>query len=195
MRRVAYYSGISIESDIAMAPEPTEQLKLDFALAAWGGEIRTLRGILSSYPDAVSWTDVGGGTVLRKAVAHGSAHLEAVKLLLEYGSHINAQDADGLTPLMYAAMHDKKECLKLFLEKDADTDLTDNRGRTAAQIAYELGHHETAFAIAAYVQNKRDTAERERTEALNAEAAQAHSGLDHAVAIKKPLVMRQRFGF
>lgn len=176
-----------------MAPEPTEQLKLDFALAAWGGEIGILRGILSTYPDATSWDDVGGGTALRKAVAHGSAHIEAVKLLLEYGSDIDAKDADGLTPLMYAAMHDKKECVKFFLEKDANTDLTDKSGRTASQIAYELGHHETAFSIAAYVQNKRDTAERERVEALNAEAAQAHSGLDHAVTVKKPLAVRQRF--
>lgn len=177
-----------------MALEPTEQLKLDFALAAWGGEVGVLRRILSTYPDAVSWNDVGGGTVLRKAVAHGSTHLEAVKLLLDCGSDINAQDADGLTPLMFAAMHDKKECLDLFLQRGANTDLTDNRGRTASQIAHELGHHETAFAIAEYVQNKRDTAERERTEALNAEAAQAHSGLDHAVTVKKPLAMRQRFG-
>lgn len=183
-----------MERKLVMALEPTEQLKLDFALAAWGGEIGILRGILSAYPDAVSWTDVGGGTVLRKAVAHGSAHLEVVRLLLDFGADINAQDADGLTPLMFAAMHDKRECLDLFLQKDANTDLTDSRGRTASQIAYEMGHHETAFAIAAHVQGRRDTAARERIEALNAEAAQAHSGLDHPVAVKKPLTMRLPHG-
>ena len=177
-----------------MGFEPTDQLKLDFAMAACGGEIGTLRAILSAWPDAAAWTDVGGGTALRKAVAHGSAHIEAVKLLLEYGSNIDVQDKDGLTPLMFAAMHDNNECVKFFLEKDANTDLTDRRGRTASQIAYELGHRETAFSIAAYVQNKRDTAERERIQALNAEAAQAHSGLDHSVVIKRPLTMRPPHG-
>jgi ankyrin repeat protein len=177
-----------------MAPAPTEQLKLDFALAAWGGEAGILNGILSTYPEAAAWTDIGGGTALRKAVAHGSASLDAVKLLLEHGSDVNAQDSQGLTPLMFAAMHDKKECVNLFLERDANTDLTDNRGRTASQIAYELGHQETAFAIAAYVQNKRDTAERERLQALDADASQAHSGLDHPVAIKKPLTVRPQHG-
>jgi ankyrin repeat protein len=177
-----------------MALEPAEQLKLDFALAASGGEVGILKGILSAYPDATAWADVGGGTVLRKAVAHGTAHLEAVRLLLDFGADINAQDADGFTPLMFAAMHDERECLKLFLEKDVNADLTDNRGRTASQIAYELGHHEAAFTVAAYVQNRRDTAERERMQALNAEAAQAHSGLDHAVTIKKPLTVRPQHG-
>lgn len=177
-----------------MALEPTEKLKMDFALAAWDGEVGVLRRILSTYPDAAAWTHEDGGTTLCKAVAHGTAHIEAVKLLLEHGSDINAQNADGLTPLMFAAMHDKQACVTLFLEKEAKPELKDYRGRTASQIAYELGHHETALSIVAYVQNKRDTAERERIQALNADAAQAHSGLDHSVVIKKPLTMRPPHG-
>ena len=174
-----------------MSFEPrNESLKMDFALAVSGGKLDIVKNILAAHPDAAAWDDVMGGTALRKAVAHGSPDLETVRFLVEQGSDIDAQDKDGLTPLMFAAMHGESGVIQLLLEKDAKTEPTDKAGRTAAQIAYDCGHTETALALVAHDQHKREMAEAKRLKDLHDEAAQAHSGLDHAVYVNKPLVMR-----
>ena len=166
-------------------------LKLDFAIAIQGGDMKTLENILAAYPKALRWKDVIGGTALRKAVAHGAPKMEVVRFFINRGANIEAKDKDGLTPLMFAAMHAETEVLSLLLEKGAKTETTDKKARTAVQIAYDCGHPDSALAILAHEQRKRDLAEEKRVNFLNDEAAQAHKGLDHALAVKKPLVMRR----
>jgi hypothetical protein len=174
-----------------MASRGPVQLKLDFMLHIASGQGVEVEEIIGEYPDAVRWTDVGGGTALREAVAHGGAKIDLVRLLIDRGSDVNWLDKDGLSPLMFTAMHGEREVMRLLLSKGANEELTDNKGRAAAQIAYELGRTETALELAAYAQHKRDEAERRRQAAIDAEAAQAHQGLDRRLIVKKPLVMRR----
>ena len=166
-------------------------LKMDFALAVHGGDMAIVKNILAAYPDALQWDDVMGGTALRKAVAHGSAKMDVVRFLVEKGADIEARDKDGYTPLMFTAMHAERDALKFLLEKGARTEPVDEKGCTAAQIARDCDHPDVAEFITAHEQRKVDMAEEQRVRALNDEAAQAHKGLDRALAVKKPLVMRR----
>ncbi len=54
-----------------------------------------------------------------------------VKSLLAKGANINAQDADGTTPLMHAVVNAEADCVKLLLDKGADPNLSNKAGATA----------------------------------------------------------------
>ena len=57
--------------------------------------------------------------------------LKQVKTLLSQGTNLNAQDADGTTPLMYAVVNAGADCVKLLLDKGADPNLSNKAGATA----------------------------------------------------------------
>jgi ankyrin repeat protein len=175
-----------------MLEPASDNLRLDFALAVSSGDMGPLKNFLAAHPGALQWDDVMGGTALRKAVAHGSPNLEVVRFLIEQGSDINAPDKDGMTPLMYAALHAEREVLKLLLDMDVKTELTDKNGQTAAQHAFACDHADVAELLLAHVQHKRDAAEAARVAGIEDEAAQAHKGLDRKVVVLRPLVMIKR---
>lgn len=167
------------------------KLKLDIALDINAGNVARVREAVVGHPQLTQWTDINGGTALREAVAHGDANLEIIRLLVAWGSDVNAVDDQGLTPLMFAAMHGEREALTYLLDRGARDDLVDHRGRTAAEIADECGRREIAILLSGREQTRRAAAEKQAQEALEAEAAQAHRGIDHQVAVKKPLAFRK----
>ena len=61
---------------------------------------------------------------------------------------INAQDRDGLTPLMLAASSNRLEGIRVLIAGQADRQVRDAKGRTAAEIALAEGHQEAAAALA-----------------------------------------------
>ena len=61
---------------------------------------------------------------------------------------VNAQDREGLTPLMLAASNNRLEAIRVLLECRADRYMRDAGGRTAAEIAVAEGHQEAATALA-----------------------------------------------
>jgi ankyrin repeat protein len=62
-------------------------------------------------------------------------NLEAAQLLLTAGADVNARMEHGLTALHCAALQGLEEMVQLLLHHVADDTLTDDRGRTAVQIA------------------------------------------------------------
>ena len=66
-------------------------------------------------------------------------------LLLSYISRIKVS---GLTPLMYAAKRNNVECLKTLIDRGANLNLQDNRGRTAIMIAASYDNKEAAQLLA-----------------------------------------------
>lgn len=59
------------------------------------------------------------------AVSHGDANV--VRMLLEAGAKVNAQDEDGSTALMCASEHGHFEIIKLLLaQDDCDASIVDN---------------------------------------------------------------------
>jgi ankyrin repeat protein len=68
---------------------------------------------------------------------------EAVRILLELGADVNAKDADGRTPLMYATDRNAIDSTKLLLsENDIKLEIKDNTGSTALLRAASRGSYE-----------------------------------------------------
>ena len=63
---------------------------------------------------------------------------EAVKSLIEQGIDVNKKST-GLTPLMFAARHNKTKIAKLLIENGAKLNTKSNKGITALKFA-ELSH-------------------------------------------------------
>ena len=83
-----------------------------------------------------------GMTVLERAASNGS--VETVKLLIENGADVNAENYSGKTPLMYAATSLKGEdsviITELLIENGADVNAVDNFGQSALDHALYFDH-------------------------------------------------------
>lgn len=55
----------------------------------------------------------------------------ACRVLIENGANVDAQDIDGVTPLMIAALDGCAETIKVLLDNKANVNKTDAKGRTA----------------------------------------------------------------
>ena len=80
------------------------------------------------------------------------AHGEVVGLLLERGVAIDMPYENRLTALMWAAGQGSVATTRLLLDRGARTDLRDDRGLTAAEIARQAGHP----AVLALFDGRRD---------------------------------------
>eukprot|EP00742_Colponemidia_sp_Colp-10_P008568 GILJ01009286.1.p1 GENE.GILJ01009286.1~~GILJ01009286.1.p1 ORF type:complete len:1906 (+),score=241.01 GILJ01009286.1:81-5798(+) len=97
-------------------------------------QYKILRALLSAPGIDVDIPNVDFATALHVACA--GKDVEAVKILLEAGCNVNAQDASGRTVLLVAAIYQAVEILPLLLTSEGlDPDLSDNRGLTAVHIA------------------------------------------------------------
>jgi len=68
------------------------------------------------------------GTALAAAVIKGN--LDVVKILLQHKANPNIADAQGVTPLVYAAQFQKTEVVKLLLHYKANPLVIDKEGKT-----------------------------------------------------------------
>ncbi|XP_051929438.1 KN motif and ankyrin repeat domain-containing protein 1-like [Hippocampus zosterae] len=94
-----------------------------------------------------------GQTALMLAVSHG--RLAMVRLLLNCGADVNAQDYEGSTALMCASEHGHTHIAGLLLETGhCDTSLTDKNGQTAKQVAEGSSHPDVVDLIKAHDQAK-----------------------------------------
>lgn len=85
------------------------------------------------------------GEALRAAAANNREG--ALKVLIEGGCDINSKDKDGYTPLMMAAAKGHDDSVRLLLMRKADADLVTWNEKTAAMLAREGRHKETAQLI------------------------------------------------
>jgi len=95
-----------------------------------------------SKPNAV---DATGKSAIIYAAALGFTAI--VQRLLDAGVDVNARYGNDLTVLMWAAGYadgagvlDAENVVKLLLDRNADINAADDRGRTALMIAAELDH-------------------------------------------------------
>ena len=66
-------------------------------------------------------------------------HVDILRMLLDNNAHINKQDSDGKTALMYAVQsylryhdyHGCEDCMNLLLERNADVNIVDSKGHNA----------------------------------------------------------------
>jgi len=88
-----------------------------------------------------------GNTPLHAAVAHGS--LEAVGMLIAQGADVNRRQlGNDLRPLHIAAYQARPDATVALLAAGADVSAIDDKGRTPAALAQELGNVETLAVLA-----------------------------------------------
>jgi uncharacterized protein len=112
--------------------------------AAYGGHTEIARALVAKGADIAVVDRLKKTAIIYAA---GEGHTEIVKLLLDKGVDPNAVYANDLTALMWAAGYGRTETVKTLLAAGAKTSLKDNRGKTAADIAHEGKHEETARVL------------------------------------------------
>jgi ankyrin repeat protein len=82
---------------------------------------------------AATETPKGDDAALFTAIRNGDG--KAMRTLAEKGAAVNAKNAAGETPLMYAALYGTVEPVKLLLERGADPNIASAAGNTALMFA------------------------------------------------------------
>lgn len=80
--------------------------------------------------------------IFTKEAKTQEALLQVVKLLLDSGAEVNAQDKGGCTALAYAASNGLTKAVELLLDRGAEINMKDNDGRTALMMASSRGFTE-----------------------------------------------------
>ena len=118
------------------------------AAAAFNGSTESVTELMKFGADANALDNDGQGAIVY-AAGHGYAPV--VALLLQAGVDVNRRYAHGLTALMWAAgsdvsagVDDVDATIKTLIEHGAARDLRDDRGKTAANIAHDLGRERAA---------------------------------------------------
>lgn len=103
--------------------------------------------------------------LLKVAAAAGAA--STIRLYIDRGEDINAADASGRSPLMFAASRGHVEVCRLLLEAGANPKQVDLQGRDALTMAQERGWHDLAELLGTFVRRA------ERVEELPAQITSA----------------------
>ena len=121
--------------------------------AAFNGNVELIAVFLSKGADPNA-LDTSGKAAILYAASRGFAPV--VARLIEAGVDVDRKYQHGLTALMWAAgyadgagIDDIKEVLALLIAHGAALDIHDDRGKTALDIARNLGHREIADYLAA----------------------------------------------
>ena len=79
--------------------------------------------------------EIPGVTVLHTASKQNNEP-EIIDLLVKSGANVNAQDAEGFTPLHMAAIHGNLKVVKKLVDLEADVNIITTDGKSAAELAY-----------------------------------------------------------
>jgi ankyrin repeat protein len=94
--------------------------------------------------DVVNWK---GRTLLTEISSSKKCQATVMRLLLDHGANIDAQDNHGWTALITAMLAENTDAVKLLLENDANTMIRDNENQTALDIATHQNFIEIANLI------------------------------------------------
>jgi uncharacterized protein len=119
----------------------------DLADAAAAGDAETVGHLIAEDPALVREYTDEGWTAL-----HLAATPEIAAMLLDAGADINAHNrhkfaGPGNSPLSAAVYQDRREVVRLLIERGADVNQGDNAGFTPLHLAATLGYSEVARVL------------------------------------------------
>ncbi len=82
---------------------------------------------------------------LHAAAAGG--RMDACRLLLRHGADPNAKQHGGFTPLMTAAFNNSRELAEMLIARNANIEVRNDDGKTAADVAAGIGNMELAARL------------------------------------------------
>ena len=83
---------------------------------------------------------------------------EIIDLLVKFGANVNAQDAEGFTPLHLAAIHGNLKIVRKLVDLKADVNIITTDGKDAA----ELAHLNEELEIEEYLESKMASSQRSK---------------------------------
>ena len=101
--------------------------------------------------------EIPGVTVLH-IVSQKNNEPEIIDLLVKSGANVNAQDAEGFTPLHMAAIHGNLKIVKKLVDLDADVNIVTTDGKNAA----ELAHLNEELEIEEYLESRMASSQRSK---------------------------------
>ena len=116
-----------------------------YGAALYGGYESTDRYLQQGSDINQIYAEFHGQTALHAAVGRGSYQI--TELLLDHGANIRAQDDDGNTPLLLAAIGGHDDMVILLLSRDADPTIRNSDGNTPLHIASIGGHRDMVILL------------------------------------------------
>jgi len=114
--------------------------------AGFFGKPEAARVLLEHGADVGAWTRNAFANQPLHAAAAGR-HIEVCRVLVAAGADVDARQHGGFTPLHEAAQHGDIELVELLLSAGADPAVTEDEGRTAADLADAAGHPDAAARL------------------------------------------------
>ena len=94
------------------------------------GDVRSIAAYLDQHPEQAA----GDPSLAKLAIRYNQQRI--LRLLIEYGADVNERDEKQNTPLIYAATMNNDEICKVLVDRGANPMLTNLKGKTAADLAY-----------------------------------------------------------
>ena len=110
--------------------------------------------------------EIPGVTILHFASKENNEP-EVIDLLVKSGANVNAQDAEGFTPLHIAAIHGNLKIVKKLVDLEADVNIVTTDGKNAA----ELAHLNEELEIEEYLESKMASSQRTKEKKDDSELA------------------------
>ena len=110
--------------------------------------------------------EIPGVTVLHIASMKNTTPV-IMDLLVKSGADVNAQDAEGFTPLHMAAIHGNLKIVKKLVDLDADVNIITTDGKNAA----ELAHLNEELEIEEYLESRMASSQRSKEKEEDSERA------------------------
>ena len=136
----------------------------DILRSGWGKD--PPEGIIDQILEECDFKEIPGVTVLHIASKENNEP-EIIDLLVKSGANVNAQDAEGFTPLHMAAIHGNLKIVKKLVDLEADVNIVTTDGKNAA----ELAHLNEELEIEEYLESKMASSQRAKEKEVDSELA------------------------